>query len=85
MQPAVEKQSIVPSDELLKELAVLRVSYAKFLHGYKKVLQDSAEAQEVFVKTVPMIIQRELGPDHSFESYFRTLIDEGFPCSTSPT
>ena len=78
MQPTVEEaeQSIVPSDELLKELAGLRVSYARFLLGYKKVLQDNAEAQEVFVEAVPMIIHRELGPDRSFESCFRTLIDE---------
>ena len=77
MQPAAEvaEQSIVPSDELLEELAGLRVSYAIFLRRYKKVLQDSAEAQ-VFVEAVPMILHRELGPDHSFESYFRTLIDE---------
>ena len=78
MQPAAEEaeQSIVPSDELLEELAGLRFSYAIFLRRYKKVLQDSAEAQEVFVEAVPMILHRELGPDHSFESYFRTLIDE---------
>ena len=71
-----EEQLIVPSDELLKELARLRVAYARFLREYKKVLQGSAEAQEEFVETVPGVIHRELGPDHSFQSYFNTLIDE---------
>ena len=70
------EQLIVPSDELLEELAGLRISYARFLRRYKKVLQDNAEAQEEFVETVPGVIRRELGPDHSFQSYFSTLIDE---------
>ena len=71
-----EEQLIVPPDELLEELVGLRISYARFLHGYKKVLQDSVEAQEEFVETVPGVINRELGPDHSFQSYFSTLINE---------
>ena len=70
------EQLIVPSDELLEELAGLRISYARFLRRYKKVLQDNTEAQEEFVETVPGVIRRELGPDHSFQSYFNTLIDE---------
>ena len=70
------EQLIVPSDELLEELAGLRISYARFLRRYKKVLQDNAEAQEEFVETVPGVIRRELGPDHSFQTYFNTLIDE---------
>ena len=71
-----EEQLIVPSDELLEELAGLRIAYARFLRRYKKVLQGSPEAQEEFVETVPGVIRRELGPDHSFQSYFSTLIDE---------
>ena len=63
-----EEQLIVPSNELMEELVGLRVAYARFLRRYKKVLQDNAEAQEEFVKTVPGLILRELGPDHSFQS-----------------
>ena len=70
------EQLIVPPDELLEELAGLRMSYARFLHEYKKVLQGSAEAQEKFVETVPDLIHRELRPDHSFQSYFSILKDE---------
>ena len=64
------------SDELLEEFVGLRISYAAFLRRYKKILQGSAEAQEEFVETVPGVICKELGPDHSFHSYFSTLIDE---------
>ena len=67
---------IVPSNELLEELAGLRIVYARFLHKYKKVLQDSVEAQEEFVETVSRVIHRELGLDRSFQSCFNTLIDE---------
>ena len=74
--PPGEQLIVSASDELLGELAGLRISYARFLHEYKKVLQDNAEAQEEFVETVPGVIHRELGPDHSFQSYFNTLIDE---------
>ena len=70
------EQLIVSSDDLLEELAGLRISYATFLHGYKKVLEDNPEAQEKFVVIVSRVICRELGPDHSFQSYFNTLIDE---------
>ena len=78
MSPAAGKHPllIVCSDDLLEELAGLRVSYARFLCGYKEVLQGSVEAQEKFVETVPRLICRELGPDHSFQSYFNSLIDE---------
>ena len=74
--PPGEQSVIIPSEELLEELAGLRISYATFLQKYKKVIQDNAEAQKEFVETVPGVIHRELGPDHSFQSYFKTLIDE---------
>ena len=69
------EKTIVPK-ELVEELVGLRISYARFLRRYKKVLQDNAEAQEEFVETVPGVIRRELGPDHSFQSYFSALVDE---------
>ena len=71
-----KQQLIVPSDELLEELAELQIAYFRFLRRYKKVLQGSPEAQEQFVETVQGVIHRELGPDHNFQSYFNTLIDE---------
>ena len=46
------------------------------MRRYKKVLQGSPEAQEQFVETVQGVIHKELGPDHNFQSYFNTLIDE---------
>ena len=52
-------QLIVPSDDLLEELAGLRISQVTpsvFLRRYKEVLQDNAEAQKDFVETVPAII-----------------------------
>lgn len=74
MLPAAEEQSIVPSDELLEKLAGLQVSYAIFLHGYKKVLQDSAEAEEVFVKKV--FIENLDQVTALSPMYFRTPIDK---------
>ena len=76
LMPPVEQLMIVTSNELLEDLASLRIAYARFLREYKKVLQGSPEAQEEFVETVSTLIQKELGPDHSFQSYFNTLIDE---------
>ena len=69
------EKTIVPK-ELVDELFGLRVAYASLLREYKKILQGSLNAQEIFVETVPVLIDRELGPDHSFQSYFSTLIDE---------
>ena len=69
------EKTIVPK-ELVEELFGLRVAYASFLREYKKILQGSVNAQEVFVETVPVLIDRELRSDLSFQSYFNTLIDE---------
>ena len=69
-------EQLIVSDKLLKELAGLRLSYARFLREYKKVIQSSAEAQEEFVEMLPEVIHRELGPDHNFQSYFSILKDE---------
>ena len=67
---------IGPSDELLKDLVRHRIAYARFLCGYENVLQGSPEAQKKFVETVQKLFKGELGPDHSFQSHFNTLIDK---------
>ena len=75
MPPSQEQQIVVP-DELLKNLAVLREGYATFLRVYKSVFESSPVAQKVFVDTLPMLLGRSLGPDHSFQSYFNKVVDE---------
>ena len=74
MPPA--KEQFVVSDELLEDLADLRVDYASLLCEYKNVLESSPEAQKKFVDTLPGLLGRSLGPDHSFRSYFNKLVDE---------
>ena len=73
--PPRELQIVVP-DELLEDLAGLRVDYARFLREYKKVLENSPETQKKFVNILPMLLGRAPGPDHSFQSYFNILVDE---------
>ena len=77
MTPSQELPIVVP-DELLEDLLGLRVGYARFLREYKNVLESSPEfeAQKRFVDTVPGLLDRSLGPDHSFQSYFNKLDDE---------
>ena len=74
MPPAGEQ--FVVSDELLEDLADLRVEYASLLYEYKNVLECSPEAQKKFVELLPGLIGRSLGPDCNFQSYFNKLIDE---------
>ena len=69
-------EQLVVSDELLEDLSKLRVYYASLLYEYKNVLENSPEAQKKFVELLPGLLGRSLGPDHSFQSYFSTLIDE---------
>ena len=67
---------LVVSDNLLEDLADLRVDYASLLCEYKNVLESSPEAQKKFVDTLPGLLGRSLGPDHSFQSYFYKFVDE---------
>ena len=69
-------EQFVVSDDLLEDLANLRVDYASLLCEYKNVLESSPEAQKKFVDTLPGLLGRSLGPDHSFQSYFNKLVDE---------
>ena len=75
LMPPVGEQFVVP-DELLEGLADLRVEYANLLFEYKNVLESSPEAQKKFVDTLPGLLGRSLGPDHSFQSYFNKLVYE---------
>ena len=74
--PEPSGERLVVPDELLEDLAKLRVQYASFVYEYKKVLESSPEAQKKFVELLPMIVRRSFGPDHNFESYFNKLVDE---------
>ena len=74
MLPAGEQ--FVVSDEILEDLAELRVNYASLLYEYKNVLESSPEAKKKFVEFLPGLLGRSLGPDHSFQSYFNKLVDE---------
>ena len=76
LMPPSQELQVVVSDELLEDLAGLRVDYARFLREYKKVLESSPEAQKKFVDILPGLLGRSLGPDHSFQSYFNKWVDE---------
>ena len=75
LMPPAGEQFVVP-DELLENLAGLRVDYARLLCEYKNVLESSRIARKKFVDTLPWLLGRSLGPDHSFRSYFNKLVDE---------
>ena len=47
-----------------------------FCVNKKNVLESSPEAQKKFVDTLPGLLGRSLGPDHSFQSYFNIIDDE---------
>ena len=68
------EQFVVP-DALIKELADLRIAFAKLIRNYEKQLQNSPEAQEKFVKFVSRLFHRAV-EDHSFQSHFNTLVEE---------
>ena len=67
-------EQITVPDKLVDELATLRIDYARFLRRYKRALQNSPEAQEEFVETLPGLLHRRLSSD--FQSCFDTLVDE---------
>ena len=69
----IAEQITVP-DELVDELATLRIDYANFLCNYQEELEKSTGAQEKFVKTLPRLLHRQLSSD--FQPCFDTLVDE---------
>ena len=62
-------------DELVEELARLRVNFAMFLLEYEEELQKSIEAQSKFIKILKTLLGKKLS-DCSFQSYFNTLKEE---------
>ena len=70
-----EVEIVVP-DELLEELASLRIAFAMFLREYEDVVQDHPWAREAFVKTLSRLYPKAIGSDHSFQSCFNTLIEK---------
>ena len=75
-QPQRGECIITVPDSLLEELAALRIRYALLLSRYKKEMQNSSEAQEKFVETVPTVLGRPLSSERNFQSHFNTLINE---------
>ena len=71
-----EVDEIVVPDELLEELASLRVTYANFLREYENSVQSDPKAQEAFVKTLSRLYRTAVGSVHTFQSCFDTLIDK---------
>ena len=67
---------VVP-DELVEELADLRVAFAKLLRNYEKELLNSPQAQAELVALLPRLFRKggsSLDPD--FKSNFDTLVEE---------
>ena len=63
-------------DELVKELAWLRVTFARFLYNYKKEVQNSSKAhQEEFIETLQILVDKKC-PDGSLQTCFSMLIEE---------
>ena len=66
---------IVP-DELVEELARLRVTFAEFLQKYEKELQKSTKAQQKkLIEVMKTLLGKELS-NCSFHSYFNTLLEK---------
>ena len=67
---------VVPN-ELIEELADLRVAFAKLLRNYEKELLNSSEAQAELVAILPKLFHKggsSLDPD--FKSNFDKLVEE---------
>ena len=67
---------IIVPDELVDQLASLRIGYASFLRNYMRELENSPKTQEEFVKTLPRLLHRELSSDLNFQACFDMLINE---------
>ena len=67
-------EQITVPDELVEELATLRIGYASLLRNYQEELENSPKAQEEFIKTLPGLLRRRLSSD--FQSCFDTFINE---------
>ena len=68
------EQVVVP-DELVEELADLRVAFAMLQRKYEKELHSSPEAQEELVAFLPKLFRKVGCSDHSFKSSFDKLVE----------
>ena len=68
---------VVP-DELVEELADLRVAFAKLLRNYEKELLNSSEAQDEFIALLPRLFRKGglSSSDPDFKSNFNKLVEE---------
>ena len=68
---------VVVPDELVEELADLRVAFAKLLRNYEKELLNSSEAQDEFVALLPRLFRKGgSSSDPDFKSNFDKLVEE---------
>ena len=68
---------VVVPDELVKELADLRVAFAKLLRNYEKELLNSSEAQDELVALLPRLFRKGgSSSDPDFKSNFDKLVEE---------
>ena len=68
---------VVVPDELVEELADLRVAFAKLLRNYEKELLNSSEAQDEFVALLPRLFHKGgSSSDPDFKSNFDKLVEE---------
>ena len=67
---------VVVPDELVEELADLRVAFAMLLRKYEKELHSSLEAQQEFVAFLEKLFPRKRSSNHSFKSSFEKLVEE---------
>ena len=64
-------------EKLVQELAELRIAFAKFLCDYEEQFRHSPTIQVKFIKMMLQLFRKLLkSEDHSFQSLFRTLIEE---------
>ena len=72
-----QEEHIIVPDSLLKQLTSLRIKLCQvFATIQEGALQNSPEAQEELVETLPRLLHGELGSDRNFQSYFDTLVEE---------
>ena len=73
----IQGARVVVPDELVEELADLRVAFAKLLRDYEKELLNSSEAQAELVALLPRLFRKgRSSSDPDFKSIFNKLVEE---------
>ena len=68
---------VVVPDELIEELADLRVAYAKLLRNYEREVLNSSEAQNEMVALLPRLLRNGgSNSDLDFKSSFDKLVEK---------